>query len=287
MTATGAGPGRPFSLDAYTPEQIAEQVQRGGPAKVRLDALTTLTVGVLAGAFVGLGAAFATAVMTDSTLGYGPTRLLGGLAFGTGLVLALIGGAQLFTSNSLIVMAWASRLVTSKELFRNWVLVWIGNFVGAVATAVLVFLTGHADLGDHAMGATALATADLKLSRNIPEAVSVGIVGNGLVCLAVWASYSARSTTDRILASLPPVAALVALNVDHCVGNMYYLTMGILVDDDPRVLEAAARTAADVAHVDVGPALGNLAAVTVGNIIGGGLLVAAVYWFVYLRPPRP
>jgi formate transporter len=138
-------------------------------------------------------------------------------------------------------------------------------------------------LGDHTVGATALSIADLKLARDLGAAVVVGILGNGLVCLGVWISYSAHSTTDRIIALLPPIVALVALNVDHCVGNMYYLTMGVLVSDDPEVLLAAGRTGVDVSHIDVGPALGNLAAVTVGNVIGGGLLVAAAYWFVYLR----
>ena len=285
MTEAGEPRESAFRIDAYRPEEIARMVRDGGPAKAGQDAVTTLALAVLAGAFVGLGAAFATATMTGGAETYGWNRFLGGIAFSTGFVLALIGGAQLFTSNSLIVMAWASRLVTLPRLLRNWALVWAGNLVGAVATAALVFASGQASLDGHAVGATALSIADLKLARSVPEAIVAGMLGNGLVCLAVWLSYSAHSTTDRVVAVLPPIIAMVALNVDHAVGNMYYLTMGILVGASPEVLDAAGRAAPDLHHVDVAPALGNLGAVTLGNVIGGGILVAAAYWFVYLRRP--
>jgi formate transporter len=270
-----------FRIDAYRPEEIAEMVRDGGPAKADQNAVTTLALGVLAGAFVGIGAAFATATMTGSTGGYGWNRFLGGVAFATGVVLALVGGAQLFTSNSLIVMAWASNLVSLPRLLRNWLLVWVGNFVGAVSTAVLVFATGQASQAGGAVGVTALSIADMKLDRTVTEEVAAGILGNALVCLAVWISYSAHSTTDRVVSVLPPIIAMVSLNADHAVGNMYYLAMGILVSRNDEVLDAAGRDVFD--HLDVAPAFGNLLAVTAGNIIGGGVLVAAAYWFVYLR----
>ena len=289
MTGTRARPAgadplaAPGGVDAYRPEEMARLVRDGGPVKAHLDVPTTVVLGVLAGAFVGLGAAASTAVMTGGTAGYGAVRLAGGVVFATGLVLVLVGGAQLSTSNSLLVMAWVSRLVTLRRLLLNWALVWVGNLVGAVATAVLVLHAGQPALADGAVSASALVTAAGKLERDVGQAVLAGVLGNGLVCLAVWLSHSARSTTDRVVAVVGPVVALVLLGVDHAVGTMYHLTAGLLVRDRPEVLAAAGLPPDALAPVHLASAVGNLLAVTAGNVVGGGVLVGAVYWFVYLR----
>ncbi|HVL51501.1 MAG TPA: formate/nitrite transporter family protein [Actinomycetota bacterium] len=276
-----AGP--TFRIDAYRPEEMARMVRDRAPAKVTQDAITTVGLGILAGAFVGVGAAFATATMTGPVQHYGMVRFLGGLAFSTGFILVLVGGGQLFTSNSLVVMAWASHVVTLRQLLRNWLLVWIGNLIGAVSTAFLFFASGQALLANGGVGATALSIANLKAGRSFGQAVIVGLLGNGLVCLAVWLSYSAHSTTDRVIAVIPPIVAMMALNVDHAVGTMYFLSMGMLVGGEPQVLEAARAAGLNFQPIAWEPALGNLAAVTAGNILGGGLLVSAFYWFLYLR----
>ncbi len=204
-------------------------------------------------------------------------RLLGGLAFSLGLILVVLAGAELFTGNNLIVMAWASRRVTTARLLRNWVLVYCGNFAGALATVGLVYATRQYTFGNGAVGAQALAIADAKVGLGFGQAIALGILCNALVCIAVWLCYSARSTADRILAIVPPIAAFVAAGFEHSVANMYFVPVGILVQG-----ESASAASADLTwgafFVD------NLLPVTIGNVIGGALLVGAVYWFVYLRP---
>lgn len=270
-------------MDAFRPDEMARLVRDDGLVKARESTSSTLALGVLAGAFVALGAAFATATLTGSTHGYGTTRLLAGVAFATGFVLALVGGGQLVTSNSLLVMAWASRTVGLKALARNWGLVGIGNVIGAVCTAGLLYASGQTLLEGATVGATALAIAELKLSRSFEQAVVAGLIGNGLVCLAVWLSYSAHSTTDRIVAVVLPITAMVALNVDHVVGNLYYLAMGFLAQHQEPVRAVFHVADTPVPTVDPGPIAQNLGAVTLGNVLGGGVLVAAFYWFIYLR----
>ena len=275
-----------WSIDAYAPDEMARRVETVGLAKAHQDTLVTFALAVVAGAFVALGSAFSTVAMADTGLAYSLTRLLGGMAFSLGLVLVVVAGAELFTSNNLLVMAWASRKIPLRRVLRNWGIVYVGNFVGVAITAVLLFATGHGAFGDHAVAAQAVATAATKVSRTFPEAVAVGILGNALVCLAVWIAFSARSTVDKIAAIMLPMTALIAFEFDHVVANMHYLATGLLlVHGAPEVIEASGRSSA-AATITPAAALANLPPVTLGNLIGGGLLVAAVYWFVYLRPPH-
>ena len=274
-------PGDPPSFDPYTPAQMAERVEAGGVAKANLDFGRTLSLGVLAGAFIGLGALFATVVGTDTGLGYGPTRLLMGLAFSLGLVLVIVGGAELFTGNNLIVIAWADRRVTTSALLRNWAIVYIGNFVGASATALGIYLSGVHKLGGGKIGQAALAIAVAKVSLGWGEAFCRGVFCNALVCLAVWLAFSARTTSDKILCIVFPVTAFVASGFEHSIANMYFIPMGLLLQgngDGPLTLEAFLE--------------GNLLPVTLGNVVGGAAMVGLAYWFIYLRhgraaPPKP
>jgi formate transporter len=275
-----------WAIDAYAPDEMARRVQTVGLAKANLDPLTTFALAVVAGAFVALGAAFSTVAMAETGAGYSTTRLLGGLAFSLALVLVIVGGAELFTSNSLLVMAWASRTIPLVRLLRNWGIVYVGNIVGVLATTVLLFATRHATFGEHAIAGQTILTAATKASRTFPEALAVGILGNALVCLAVWIAFSARSTIDKIVAIVPPVTALVAFEFDHIVANVYYLASGLfLVHWDSAAVAASGR--AELAEsVTLPAALSTIVPVTLGNVVGGGILVAAVYWFVYLRPGR-
>jgi formate/nitrite transporter len=252
-----------------------------------MPALDTFVLGVLAGAFIALGAAFATTVGSGAAdLPYGVTRLLVGLAFTLGLILVVVAGAELFTGNNLIVMAWASRAVTSGQLLRNWALVYAGNFVGALGTAVLVFLAKQFTFGDGAVGVTALSIASTKVSYGFGQAVALGALCNALVCLAVWLTYGAHTTTDKILAVVPPIAAFVALGFEHSVANMYFLPEALLIKTDDAWMSATSGVP-DVSGLTWGSFLAdNLLPVTIGNVIGGGIMVGAVYWFVYLRRSR-
>ncbi|MGF1608507.1 MAG: formate/nitrite transporter family protein [Kiloniellales bacterium] len=259
----------PNHIDAYTPPQMAALVESVGIRKAALPALQTATLGLLAGAFIAFGAMFYTLVMTGNELGFGPGRLLGGLAFSLGLILVVVGGAELFTGNSLIVMAWASRKVGTAALLRNWALVYVANFAGALGTVVLVYFSGTLELGGGAVGETAAAIAAGKLRLGFLEAFARGILSNVLVCLAVWLCYAAHDVAGKILAIIFPITAFVALGFEHSVANMYLIPAGMLA----------------AGAIDIGGFLGNLVPVTLGNIVGGGGLVALVYWLVYLRRP--
>ena len=266
---------------------MAARTASVGVAKAQLDTLSLFALAVLAGAFIALGAQLATLVAVDSRLGYGLERLLVGVAFSLGLVLVVIAGAELFTGNMLLVIAWLGGRVTTGAVLRAWTIAYLGNLVGALATVALVYTTAQWTLADARVGAGALATAAAKVALGPVEAVVRGILGNALVCLAVWLCFSARSNVDKILSIVGPVTAFVAAGFEHSIANMYFLPMGLLLRGEPNVLAAAALGPEAVARLTWGQfVVANLVPVTIGNAIGGGVLVAAVYWTIYLRPAR-
>ncbi len=275
-------------LDAWLPPEMAERAEATGVTKAGLSAATTFLLALLAGAFIALGAVFATTVTAgaEGHLPFGVSRLLGGLAFCLGLVLVVVAGAELFTGNNLIVMAWASRRIGTASLLRNWAIVYLGNFVGALATAALVVASGQYAFGAGSVGANALAIANAKCALGFVEAIALGILGNALVCLAVWLCFSARSTTDKILSIVFPISAFVAAGFEHSVANMYFVPVALLmVEFAPlEFWQATGRVVGDYPNLGWSQfAIGNLLPVTLGNIIGGSLLVGAVYWVVYRR----
>ena len=279
----------PTGLDALPPAQVAKKAETVGLTKAGMATFDVFVLSVLAGAFIALGAIFATTVAAGGAeLPYGVVRLLAGLTFTLGLILVVVAGAELFTGNNLIVMAWASRRVATVALLGNWVVVWIGNFVGAFATALIVYVSEQYTFGGGAVGQTALGIAATKTSLGFVQAIALGILCNALVCLAVWLTYGAHTTTDKILAIIPPIAAFVAAGFEHSVANMYFISIGLLVkSDDDFVAGLDPETAPDLAGLNWGSFfLDNLLPVTIGNVIGGALMVGAVYWLVYLRPKR-
>lgn len=279
------------SLDALMPREMAARAEAVGVAKAGLSAFPLLALAVLAGAFISLGALFATvAAAGGQALPFGLGRLLIGLAFSLGLILVVVAGAELFTGNNLIVMAWASGKVTTAQLLRNWLLVYLGNFAGAVGTALLVFFSGHYRFGAGQVGLAALNIAQAKTDLGFVPAVLLGVLCNALVCLAVWLCLSARSTVDKILSIVPPITAFVAAGFEHSIANMYFIPLGLLIraGAPAEFWTAAGRTAADFPGLTWDRfLLGNLLPVTLGNIIGGAVLVGLVYWSIYLRPARP
>lgn len=262
-------------LDAYAPAQIAMRVREVGVAKAAMPVPTMFALAVLAGAFIALGALFFTVTVTTGATGqpaaFGLMRLAGGVTFSLGLILVVVGGAELFTGNNLIAMAWASGRVTTGQVVRNWGWVYLGNFVGAVGTALLVWLAGVHNMSDGAVGETMVRIARAKVSLDPVSAVARGILCNVLVCLAVWLCMGARSVADKILAIIFPISAFVACGFEHSVANMYFLPIGIVL------------AAGGPAPLSIFGAVSNLALVTIGNIFGGTILVALIYWFVYLR----
>jgi formate/nitrite transporter len=273
---------------SLVPDAIAVAAEEMGIKKASYDTLTLLGLAVLAGAFIGLGAMFATTTGAgaDGIMSYGLTRLLAGLSFSLGLILVLIGGAQLFTGDMLMVMAWASRRISTRRMVRVWVLVWFGNLVGAVVVAGLVYFSGQYTFGNNAIGISALHYAEAKAALPVVNAFALGILCNILVCLAVWLALAGRTVADRILAIIFPVTAFVAAGFEHCVANMYYLSLGLMIRyGAPEGFWTA--IGHEPGAIPLSGVITNLAVVTAGNWVGGALLVGGVYWFIYRRPGKP
>jgi len=274
------------TFDALLPPAMAAKAEQVGVNKANIETLNTFMLAVLAGAFIALGAVFATTVTAGAAgvLPYGVTRLLGGLVFCLGLILVVVAGAELFTGNNLIVMAWASGKVTTAQLLRNWIIVYVGNFVGSMATALFMFLSGQYTFGAGAIGLNVLNIAAAKVNLNFVQAVVLGILCNALVCLAVWLTYSARTTTDKILAILFPITAFVAAGFEHSVANMYFIPIGLLIKGgaSAEFWSQIGKTASDYGSLTWQAFLiNNLIPVTIGNIIGGTVLVGVIYWRIY------
>jgi formate/nitrite transporter len=265
-----------FSLQAYSPAEIKEAIEKVGVKKANLPLLASLMLAIVAGGGVGFGALYYTIVVSDPGLGFAAARVGGGLAFTLGLVLVLIGGAELFTGNNLIVMAWASGKVSTTTMLRNWTVVYVGNLLGALGLVVLVFLSHHLDMNDGRVGLSVLNTAAAKIRPDVATLFVKGVLCNVLVCAAVWLAYAGRSVTDKIVAVILPVSAFVAAGFEHCVANMYFLPLAWLLVETghvPAGFDASSITLAGVVH--------NLVPVTLGNVVGGAGMVGAVYWAIY------
>jgi formate transporter len=269
-----------FGSDAYSPREIAERVETVGVTKARLPLLSMMVLGVLAGGFIGLGALYFNLVTSDASLGFAASRVLGGVAFSLGLVLVVVAGAELFTGNNMLVMAWASGKISTPELLGNWAVIFGTNFVGAAGLVALVVLANHGAMNGGAVGVNAVKIAALKTSLPFTDALFRGVLCNMLVCLAVWLAMGGRSVTDKVLAIVLPISAFVAAGFEHSVANMYFIPLGILLKD---VVPAAALANVDTSHLNWLGFAQNLLPVTIGNIVGGAVLVAACYMLVYRR----
>ena len=289
-----------ISFDALLPPAMASKAEDLGVKKANLKAPNMFMLAILAGAFIGIGAIFATTVAAggmsvkdaagaaafSTGFPYGVTRLLVGLVFTVGLILVVVGGAELFTGNTLIMMAFASKKVTLVQLLRNWGIVYVGNLVGSMLTAYIVFLGKQYTFGSGAIGLAALNIGEAKTALTFVQAVALGIMCNALVCMAVWMCYSARTTTDKIMAIIPPIACFVAAGFEHSIANMYFIPVALFIkgSGDTAFFEMIGKTADSFTHLTWGNFfLANLLPVTIGNIIGGGIMVGLVYWFVYQR----
>lgn len=268
---------------------MALACEAAGETKAGRDLLSLLILGLLAGAFIAFGGIFMQIVLTGAAdLPWGVSRLLAGLVFSLGLILVIVGGAELFTGDSLMIVACASQRISIPALLRAWGIVYLGNIIGAVGTAIIVYLGGIHGFAGGEVGKTALGIANAKASLPTGQVFVLGVLCNVLVCLAVWMSFGARSTTDKVMVIVPPVAAFVAAGFEHCVANLYLLPHALLIKafGGPEFWTAAGKTAADYGGLTVTAAVHNIVLSTAGNLVGGSLLVGAVYWFVYLRGRR-
>ena len=286
MTEPLQRPSDAHAIDAMMPPEMALACEAAGASKAARDTFALIVLGVLAGAFIALGAVFMTVVLTGSSeLPWGVARLLAGLAFSLGLILVIVGGAELFTGDSLMIVACASRRITIAALLRAWSLVYLGNIAGAVGTAALVFLSGQHGFGGGAVGKSALGVAAAKAALPTFQLFFLAVLCNVLVCLAVWMSFGARSATDKAIVIIPPVSAFVAAGFEHSIANFYLLPYGLAVKAwaGPEFWIAIRQTAGDYPALTMAAAIHNVAVSTIGNLVGGSLMVGAVYWFVYLR----
>ena len=281
VTRPGDGRGTQalFGFDAFSPQEISERIERIGVVKARLPLPRMVMLGVLAGAFIGFGALYFTLVLSDATLGFAARRVLGGVVFSLGLLLVVVAGAELFTGNNLLVMAWADGRLSLGELLRNWVVVLAANAVGAVGLAVLVSFSGHAAMNDGAVADTYVRLAEAKASLPFARAFVSGILCNALVCLAVWMATAGRSVVDKLVAIVLPISAFVAAGFEHSVANLYLIPMGML-------LSASGASTVPAPHLTAGGLMGNLVPVVLGNVVGGALFVAFVYHMIYRQGRR-
>ncbi|MEN9397314.1 MAG: hypothetical protein RLZ81_1844 [Pseudomonadota bacterium] len=263
-----------YGSDAYAPREVARRVETVGVAKARLALLPLMMLGLLAGAFIGLGAMFFTLVKSDPSLGFALGSVLGGLVFSMGLLLVVVAGAELFTGNNLLAMAWADGKISSADVLRNWVLVCLANLIGASGLAALVFASGHTELNGGAIGQQVVKIALAKQNLPWDQAFFRGVLCNVLVCMAVWMAMAGRSVTDKAIAIVMPITAFVAAGFEHSIANMYFMPLAMLIQHfGPAVPGATAVTWLGMAH--------NLLPVIAGNLVGGSVLVGLTYHVIY------
>jgi formate transporter len=265
-----------FGLDAFSPKEIAERVNNVGVAKVHLPVLSVLMLGILAGAFIGLGGLYFVLIKSDASLSFATGQLVGGVAFSLGLILVIVAGAELFTGNNLLAMAWAEGKITTSELLKNWGLVCLANFIGAAGLALLVFLSGHTDMNNGAVAEQYIKIAEMKCSMPFWTAFFKGVLCNVLVCMAVWMAFAGRTVIDKAVAIIFPISAFVAAGFEHCIANMYIIPLAML----EKAFGSAEISADAVTWFGF---LSNLVPVILGNLVGGSLLVGLVYHVIYRR----
>jgi formate/nitrite transporter len=269
-----------YGFDAYSPREIAGRVRDFCVSKARLPLLTMAMLGLLAGAFIGLGSLFYTLVISDETLGFAASRVVGGVCFSLGLLLVIVAGAELFTGNNFLAMGWADGCISLREVLRNWAVVSVTNFAGAAGLAVLVYLSGHWEMNAGAVGAAYLKIAAAKAALPAERAFFLGVLCNILVCMAVWMAVAGRSVADKFVAIVFPISAFVAAGFEHSIANMYFFPMALLLKAGGLALPPGGEA------ITMAGMLGNLGPVIAGNIVGGSVLVALVYWVIYLRRSR-
>lgn len=258
---------------AMTPASIELKAERVAVTKARTDSVSAFVLSIMAGAFISLGATFMLVVKSDATLPFAATQLLGGFSFSLGLFLILAAGAELFTGNCLMVMGPLSGRMAWGGLLKSWVVVYVGNLIGCLAFAALMFAADAGSANGGALAQAAVSVAEGKAALGWGTIFARGILCNLLVCLAVWVGHAATTVTDKFFSALLPVMAFMASGFEHCIANMFFMPYALM-------LQASGAVAGSL---DLMGALYNISAATLGNIVGGALLVGAAYWFVYAR----
>ncbi|TVP99623.1 MAG: formate/nitrite transporter family protein [Balneolaceae bacterium] len=272
-------PKRGYGIDAYEPDQIAEQVLRIGVKKTRYPVYKTMTLGLMGGGFISLGALYELYVMAHPFIDAGTAALVAPLFYAMGYIIAFIAGAEIFTTNNLSAMAWASGQISLWDITKNWTIVLLSNLLGAMFIVALFFYSGLVFIFDLALVDAAKTISAAKLSFNPLQTTIIGIFGNLLICSGLWLAMAGRSLTDKFIALFLPVAAVPAMNFQHSTGNMFQFFLALVTETDSVDLELPS-------EITFWAVTGNLFFVSIGNIIGGGVLIALIYYFVFIRETR-
>jgi len=269
-----------------SPKEVAAALVDIGKKKVSMPVLSAIFLGMFAGVYIGFGAQMATVVATGTSkfLGFGVTKMLVGAVFSVGLMLVIIAGAELFTGNNLIVKAFLKGEVTWSQLLKSWVIIYFANFLGSLLLVFLIYQSGLWASAGHQVGATALKIANAKVNLTFTQAFVRAILCNWMVCLAVWLAIAGKDIVSKIFGILFPIMTFVACGYEHCIANMYFIPMGILLKFQPAVTQAAGLSAEQLGNLNsFGLLVTNLIPVTLGNILGGGIFVGGIYYYVYCR----
>jgi formate/nitrite transporter len=264
------------------PREIADYICSVCEGKVKTPVARLLLLAILAGVYVGFGGYLFLIVTSDAAtyVGHGVAALLGGVTFSLGLILIVLGGAELFTGNGLLTVSCLSKKISTVDVLKNWVIVYFGNFLGSLLLVGFIFAAGSYAAYDGSIAVRILQVSSAKASLSFWPALLRGILCNWLVCLAVWLAGSAEDTTGKILAIVFPISAFIAMGLEHSVANMFIIPFGMLLAGDPALV---AKAGVDAGSLNAMGLFGNLLPVTIGNLIGGALFVAAVYWYIYLH----
>lgn len=268
--------------DALTPAEIESKAEEIGLSKVTARTGKTFLLAIMAGMYVGMGGMFMLLIKSEASYSFVTAQLLGGLAFCLGLFLVVAAGAELFTGNAILVCGRLSRKYRWGLVLKNWLTVYFGNFLGSLLLILILYGAHYSAFNGGAVGDALLTVAAGKIAQPFEVLLFKGIMCNFLVCLAVWITYGSRTIVDKFVGIILPIVAFVACGFEHCVANMFFLPFGLLLKQTGFDYSAAA----DLSSIDAGGIFYNLSAVTLGNIIGGLVLVGLVYWLAYSKKDK-
>ena len=261
---------------AYSPEEIVKQTLNTSVKKVKKPVLTSFLLGILAGAFIGLGALFYTIVKSDPTYSFATKQIFGGLVFSLGLILVVVAGAELFTGNNLIAIAWAEGKVCYRKMIKNWIIIFFSNMLGAVSLAFMVYFSGHLEMNNGEIAKIYVKMAEAKCALPFSTAFFRGLLCNILVCLGVWMAMGGKTLTDKVLVIIFPITLFVAAGFEHSIANLFIIPLGLII-----------QTFGDVSittnALSISGMINNIIPVVLGNIVGGSVLVGLMYYFIFLR----
>lgn len=270
--------------DLYSSE-IAKKIERNGIEKSKRKFIPTFTLSILVGIFIGLGGIYFTFATTQITINDSFTQIIGGVTFSLGLILVVIAGSELFTGNNLMLMSLIGKKISPMRLIRNWLIVYIGNFIGSTLIASLLYLTHVWSNNDGDLAIRAISIANHKVNLNFSDAFFLAILCNILVCLAIWLATSGRSVTSKIFAIVFPISAFVALGFEHSIANMYFISFALILLEDPSIhgIFQQSGILVDLSNLNMIGFFNNLLPVTLGNIVGGSIFIGLAYWISFIR----